>query len=538
MRSSKLAGCAMALAIAWSSGFAIGQSGGATGQQAPPTFHVTSKLVFLDVTVLDRKGRPVVTGLTKDDFLITEDRRPQQIFSFEPPNVHTLNAAGENPEGKAPVTILVLDELNSRWEDFAYNRGEVQRYLNSQPKELASPTEMLIVGQESLELVQGFTRDRQELLDALKHIPPALPYKQMGGGGFVPERIHQSFDALEQIALESQGIPGRKNIIWVGHGGPRINTAFLPTQVSTALLQYAHSVTNMLVDSRITLFVLYPGLRVNEPSLDNPVMDAAFDPGDNDLFGAKGDVNFGIFADETGGKLFFNRNNIDAMIRDAERMGSEYYTLTYQPHGGNDDGRFRRIHVTMRDPNLRAVTKIGYYAPDRNAPADPMQQRIQSMVEAVQATVPFHALPVSLSDVLRHPDADTTEVLLQVQTKDLHWLPNDDGTSATKLLVATAALNQYRDILKMRAQTMTWTARTQDPVLINQQLPLTLDLTIPATKKTRSIRIAVETENGGRVGAVEVSRALINAAPAVPTPQPHLAGPRPGSVPASLATPR
>ena len=41
----------------------------AQAQPAPsgtPTFRVTTRLVFLDVTVLDRKGRPVVKGLTKD----------------------------------------------------------------------------------------------------------------------------------------------------------------------------------------------------------------------------------------------------------------------------------------------------------------------------------------------------------------------------------------------------------------------------------------------------------------------------------------
>ena len=56
----------------------------AQGQQTPttPTIKVTSALVFLDVTVLDKKGHPVVSGLTKDDFTITEDKIPQTIFSF------------------------------------------------------------------------------------------------------------------------------------------------------------------------------------------------------------------------------------------------------------------------------------------------------------------------------------------------------------------------------------------------------------------------------------------------------------------------
>ena len=53
----------------------------AKSQTASPTttIRVTSDLVYLDVTVVDRKGNPVVTGLTKNDFTITENGKPQRI---------------------------------------------------------------------------------------------------------------------------------------------------------------------------------------------------------------------------------------------------------------------------------------------------------------------------------------------------------------------------------------------------------------------------------------------------------------------------
>lgn len=508
------------------------------GQAPVPTFHVSSKLVYLDVTVLDKKNRPVVTGLTQDDFLITEDKRPQTIFSFEPPSAHTLDASGANPDGKAPVTIIVLDQLNSRFQDFAYIRWEANRFLQSQPKALPSPAELMIVGQNSLELVQSFTRDRSDLEDALKHIPPALPYKQMSAS-FAYERIQQSFDALEQIALECQGIPGRKNVLWLGVGGPGVNTQFLPPGTADPLLQYAHSVTNMMVDARMTLFVMYPGLSVHDPRITMATMDSTIDLGDNDPFGPEGNINFGLFSNETGGKLFFNRNDIDGEMKEAEMLGSEYYTLTYQPQGGDDDGRFRRIRVSMRDPSLHVVTRAGYYAPDKNKPADPMQQRMQSMAEAVQATLPFTGLNLIVSDVLRHPDAQMTEVILQVFPKDLYWTPNDDGNSYASLLVASAAMDRYRDILRGRLRTLKFTARTQDMAVIAQQLPLMIDVTIPSPpKKTQFVRVAVQTEHGGRTGTVEFSRAMLEAAPAARTPQPRLAGPRTAMRPPAAPAPQ
>ena len=78
--------CAVMLAsCAGSTSMAQSQSKNQAGPSNIPTLQVTSRLVFLDVTVLDKKGNPVVTGLSKDDFTITENKKPQRIFSFEPP---------------------------------------------------------------------------------------------------------------------------------------------------------------------------------------------------------------------------------------------------------------------------------------------------------------------------------------------------------------------------------------------------------------------------------------------------------------------
>lgn len=117
-------------------------------------------MVFLDATVLDKKGHPVVEGLTKDDFAITEDGKPQRIFSFEAPETHEMNAnaRNDNPDGKAPVTIIVLDLLNSSFEDFAFIRYSMGKYLSTQPMQLNSPAELMVIGDQSLEMVQSYTR--------------------------------------------------------------------------------------------------------------------------------------------------------------------------------------------------------------------------------------------------------------------------------------------------------------------------------------------------------------------------------------------
>jgi VWFA-related protein len=67
--------------------------------QAPPTFPSGVELVTVDAVVLDRDGRPV-PGLTREDFVITEDGRPRDIASFE---AFAAGGPDEAPEGASPA---------------------------------------------------------------------------------------------------------------------------------------------------------------------------------------------------------------------------------------------------------------------------------------------------------------------------------------------------------------------------------------------------------------------------------------------------
>jgi VWFA-related protein len=499
----------------------------AQGQQTTPTtptINVTSALVFLDVTVLDKKGQPVVSGLTKDDFAITEDKIPQTIFSFEPPEAHVMAAGAEdeNPDGKVPVTIIVLDLLNSSFEDFAYIRHEVRQFLKAQPTRLASPTDMLVLGNESLEMLQSFTRSRTDLLDVLTHLPPALPYKERNRA-FLWERFGQSLDALDQIALQNRGVPGRKNIVWVGRGSPSV---YRDPVVFPKLMYFVHSTTNMLVDARISLFVIYPGLGMTFNAIQ-----AGINMGDDPF---AGNINFGLFANETGGKFFYNRNDVDLEIKESERMGAQYYTLTYQPQNFDPDGKFRRVRVTLRNPNLRVATKAGYYAPDAHAPVDTRQQQMSKLAEAVQSTIPFDGLGVSVSGVVRHPDTRTAEFTMELKSKDLTFEPSEDGKGVAQLTVAAASLNNYGNILAWRMQTVRLVASSSDPAQLPEVASL-FPFMLHVPRKTQRVRVIIQAEDGGRLGSAEIDRKTIDAAPATETPRPELTH-RPGTSASSPPT--
>jgi VWFA-related protein len=495
----------------------------AQGQQAQsngPTLQVTSALVFLDTTVLDKNGQPVVTGLTKDDFTITEDGKPQRIFSFEAPQMHIsgVRRGGDNPEGKPPLTIFVLDLLNSNFQDFAYIRYSFRKYLMAQPEQLKSPAELMVIGNESLEMLQGYTRNRGDLLNALDHLPAALPYKRTNAT-FFWERFGQSIDALQQIALQNKGVPGRKNIVWMGHGGPNVylEPIDLPGNLVDELKQYVHSTANMLVNSRISLFVVYPDLPVYGKAMPFSAMQSDIDIGDDDPFA--GDINFGVLVNETGGKLFFDRNDVDAEIQRSEQMGAEYYTLTYQPQDVVPDGKFRRIRVTLRDRNLRAVTKAGYFAPDNHAPANPQQRKMTTIAEALQSTIPFSSLNVSLLGVVRHPDSGTAEFTVRLNSKNLAFLPTEDDRNTANLIVAAASLDDQRTILASKIEQLKLSA-PPDGLGHLPEVASQFQFSLQFPRNAKIVRVAVANEESQRIGTAELDRRTIDAAPIAPTREP------------------
>jgi hypothetical protein len=292
------------------------------------------------------------------------------------------------------------------------------------------------------------------------------------------------------------------------------------------LKQYIHETANMLVDARVTLFVIYPGLKVNEPTFSLSAMEADADIGETDPFA--GDVNFGVLVDDTGGKLFFNRNDVDMLMKRSVGLGSQYYTLTYQPQDVDPDGKFRRIRVSLRNPNLRAMTKAGYFAPDKNRLPDPRGQTMLTIAEAIQSTIPFASLDVSVSGVVRHPDTGSADFTVRLKGKNLEWMPAEQGMSTANLTVAVASLDRNDSILASRIERLTIHAHAQDQArLATAVTPLALTIRVP--RKTANVRVAMESEEGGRIGTADVTRKAIDASPEMVTPEPRLAPAKPNA---------
>jgi VWFA-related protein len=340
--------------------------GAAAQQQTPPpyaapTLHVTTRIVVLDVVVTDKKGNLVQRQLSKDDFMVYEDGVRQTIRSFEPPSDHAMPAAPDGGAivhssadlskiGAAPVTILVLDELNSRFEDMSFARQMMIKYLEAQPDVLRQPTVLMVATNSSFQQLRDYTQDRDALIQTIKKHVPEYPWRMMNNGnkgaGAV-ERMAQVLAALQQIAQASSGTPGRKNLIWVGNGFPSADLVSLPPDEGDRIEAAVRRVTSRLLAARVTMYTINPTadssstVEANDPDdLNQTGTDAGPDP-----FG-EGAVAFSNFAPSTGGIAYTGRNDLNNLIAEGIAKGQLYYLCADQqvgrsaevpPHPGGAD---------------------------------------------------------------------------------------------------------------------------------------------------------------------------------------------------------
>jgi len=133
---------------------------------------------------------------------------------------------------------------------------------------------------------------------------------------------------------------------------------------------------------------------------------------------------------------------------------------------------------------------------------------------------------------VRHPDSGTLQFTLLLKGTNLDWVPSGLRGSTADIRVSTASLTQDKEILASRLEDLTIAGATQDPGKL-AEVVTPLSLTIRDSRKTRSVRVVVEAEPGGRIGVADLDRKALDAAPAAPTPDPGFAPKRPDYVPSA-----
>lgn len=476
---------------------------------SPYSLQVQSRLVVLDVVVTDRAGA-IRDDLKAEDFHISEDGIEQKIVNFEIPSAHIIPA--KNPifstadldkrAPHSPVNVVVLDELNTTFQDMAFARFALKKYLDSQVGAVQAPTMLIAVSFDKFTVLHDYTQDRTAVLSALDHHLAAYPWNLQRGEGKVRTMV-LSLGAIEQVAQATAGHPGHKNLIWVGKGFPGIDlvSPSLNASAVAGITGAMKDAVNMLRDSRITLYTVDPTLFTAALAVTtdaDSVAGAAGVPGapPPDLFGK--DASFEALARTTGGKSFYSRNDVDREIGESVRDGENYYTIAYRPSSSGDGKPFRTIRVTLAKPGLHAAYREGYFNQKPAAATKPGTRIEYDMDAAIESPLVYTGLSVRAE---QKPGALCTYIV-DVPEEELVWSADGGGESA-KLQLIAAVLDKKGRILSRDTQDTTEHRRLSPSGNGGAGLAR-LEIRVPFPEAAIRVRFVLRDLANGLIGTADV----------------------------------
>ena len=294
----------------------------------PPTAtdqDVQSETIFirrvrLPITVVDKKGQ-FVPGLTQNDFLVLEDKVPQQIETFS------------DDLGKAlPLYVAVLmDTSPSTAGKLKFEQESAMNFIQTVVRPRRDRVLFATFDHEIL-LKQDFT-DKLDLLDRA-----VFGVKKLGTQTAL-------YDAVWQFCDEKlRSVSGRRVLVVITDGEDTYSRADLLDAIDIA---QRTETTVYTISTKAGLTGTVPGVRQGE------VKD-------------KFDNNMVKLAEETGGMAFFTGDML-SLERSFTKINKELraqYLVTYKPANDRYDGNFRRVEVRLTgdQKGLKVRTKLGYKA--------------------------------------------------------------------------------------------------------------------------------------------------------------------------------
>ena len=186
-------------------------------------------------------------------------------------------------------------------------------------------------------------------------------------------RMEKTFEAMGNLARALSGYTGRKNLLWLSEGFP---AGVLPRREyfhpdARNYLWNFQKYSGLLEASQISVYPIdIRGLKNTtlQPAGGSPEQ-ASSDRQNGDAGGSQ--LMMKDVADQTGGRAYYNGNDLKGAMRRSIEHGSTYYTLAYSPENKKWNGAFRRIQVKLERPDTKLDYRQGYYAvPDDPGPAD------------------------------------------------------------------------------------------------------------------------------------------------------------------------
>ena len=331
---------------------------GLVAQQPPqqPTFRTRAELVRVDVTVLDRNGKPL-PNLTADDFTVFQDGVLQKVQTFQ---FLEFNGA-YGPDEDLTMTIGARDGRNDQ-----LTRDDVRLFVVFWDEYHILPNQQDAFLREEL---TGFVRTMVNPTDFVAIMDPWTPMSHL-------EFSRDRYRLANQIrALRGrQGVLIPRNAAEENHFGPG-SVPFVREQVSLTALKSAIAHLGALREGRKTIVYLSQefGLGRDTYVWATEVMRAAnaanvavYSINPRGLEVGRSNFRTGLMATiahGTGGESFVT-NSPSIAFRRAVTQSSASYLLGYEPSPLQNDGKFHKIEVKVKGSGLQVRARNGYHAPD------------------------------------------------------------------------------------------------------------------------------------------------------------------------------
>ncbi len=334
-RVLQVAGTAAALLLAACALVAQPQDKSAPAQdqdQSLTTLKVNVNVVQLFFNVKDKKGG-LIPSLTKDDFDIAEDGKPQTIKYFA-------------AESNLPLTLgILIDSSGSQARVLDMEKQVGGQFLGEilRDKDLA-----FVIGFDvNVDLLQDFTSS----VPALKKGMNSASINTGGGGGVIPgmgggpvptangPRGTLLYDAVYLAAHDelAQQV-GRKAMILLTDGEDQGSQLKLADAIEAA--QKSDSIVYVLLCA-----------------------DRGFYGGFT--MGYSGDSQMKKLTGETGGRVIEVGNKFDKLKDAFDQIARELrsqYNIGYTPINSKLDGSFRKIEIHAKSKDYKIQSRSGYYA--------------------------------------------------------------------------------------------------------------------------------------------------------------------------------
>jgi VWFA-related protein len=287
-------------------------------QERPEIINI--RRVRLPITVTDKKGQ-FVSGLGLADFVITEDKVPQQIDSF---------TSEENNNLPLYVGVL-MDTSPSTAGKLKFEQESAMNFIQTVVRPRKDRV-LFATFDDQVTLRQDFT-DRLELLDRAVFASKATG-KQTA-----------LYDAIWQFCDEKmRSAQGRRALVIITDGDDTYSRADINDAIDIA----------QRTETTIFAISTKAGLSGSVPGVESGTVK---DKGDKDL---------DRLCDETGGAALFTGDMLQlerAFTKVARELRTQYL-ITYKPTNTKYDGSYRRVDVKLTNghENLKLRTKKGYKA--------------------------------------------------------------------------------------------------------------------------------------------------------------------------------